>query len=151
MEERCSLDGLVFLVFPESQETDGGDLANSEPDTWQITDGVTLPTESSDEHFVVLINEGETAIARNHAGDSLVVLLKLYSNALTDGGVGLLGLDGNLLDHDAGGVGGAGEGLLPLGSSVLLAVFFVMPFLKAAVSLQLATSLNTTGLVTSHF
>ena len=105
---------------PEGQKRSAGDLLNLESHTWDITDGVTLTTETSDEHLVVLVNETHTTIAGHVASNSLVVLFELNSDTLTHGGVGLLGFNTNLLDDDAGGLRCASEGLLPSGDSVRL-------------------------------
>lgn len=71
-------------------------------------------TEPSDEDLVVLVDEGHASVARHEASDSLVVFLELDSHALSHGGVGLLGLNGDLLYHDARSVRRALEGLPPL-------------------------------------
>ena len=108
-------------------ETATGNLYNLESDSWKITNGVTRSTETGNKDLVVLVNETHTAILWYVSGNSLVVLLQLDSDALSDGGVWLLGFDSNLLDDDAGGMGGASEWLLPLGSGVLLLVTEISP------------------------
>ena len=122
-----SLDGLLLLSEPEGVQRHCGNLDDSESDSWQITDGVARTTETGDEHLVVLIDERHTAISGHEASDSLVVFLELHSDTLSHGGVGLLGLDGDLLDDDAGGVRGALEGLPPLGVLMRLVVVVVGP------------------------
>ncbi len=52
----------------------------------------------------------------------------------------------HLLQHDALGVGSAGEGLLPLGAQVRLLVVLVRPALVLAVQPQLAASAHTARL-----
>ena len=84
-------------------------------------------SESGDEHLVVLVAELHATIFWHVGSDSLVVLFELHSHALTHGGVGLLGLNTNLVDNDASGVGGAGEGLLPLGNLMRRLVLLVGP------------------------
>ena len=111
----CSLDGLFLLLEPQSVERHTGNLDDLESDSWQITHGVTGTTESSNENLVVLVDEGHTTVTRNEASNSFVVLLELNSHALSHGGVGLLGLDSDLLNDDTGGVRSALEGLSPLG------------------------------------
>ena len=123
----CSCDGLVLLVEPEGEQRSTSDLLNLEAHTWNITDGVTGTTETSNEHLVVLIDEGHATITGHVASNSLVVLLQLHANALTHGRVGLLSLDTNLLDDDAGGLGGTSERLLPLGDGVGLCVCLIGP------------------------
>ena len=123
----CSCDRLLLLVQPKCEKRRTGDLLNLEAHTWNITDGVTLTTEAGNEHLVVLINETHSTITGHVASNSLVVLFELDSDALTHGGVGLLGLDTNLLDNNAGGLRGACERLLPLGKLVCLLVCLVGP------------------------
>ena len=139
----CSRDRLVLLVEPEGEKRGVGDLLDLEADTWDITDGVTLTTETGDKHLVVLINEAHSTVARHVARNSLVVLFELNSHALTHGRVGLLGFDTNLLDDDASGLSGSGERLLPLGDSVGLAVSLVGPSKRE--SAQLATCQQNDG------
>jgi hypothetical protein len=114
-------------VQPEGQERGSGDLLNLEADTWDITDGVTLTTETGDKDLVVLVNETHGTILRHEACNSLVVLFELYSHTFTDGRVGLLGLDGDFLDNDARRLRGASERLLPARDSVCLGVFLFGP------------------------
>lgn len=125
-----SLDGLLLLSEPEGVHRDRGDLDHLESDSWEITDGVAGSTETSDEDLVVLIDERHTTISGHKASDSLVVFLELDSDALSDGGVGLLGLNSDLLDDDAGGVGSTLEGLSPLRVLVGLVVVVVGPSIK---------------------
>ena len=88
---------------------------------------MTGSTESSNENFVVLIDESHTTISRNEAGDSFVVLLELNSHTLSDGRVGLLGLNSDLLDDDTGSVRCALERLSPLGDLVGLVEVVISP------------------------
>ena len=112
---------------PQGQQGGASDLLNLESHTWNITDGVTFTTETGNEHFVVLIDEGESTITGDVRSNSLVVLFELHSDALTNGGVGLLGLDSNLLDNDASGLRRAREGFLPARDRVSLGVRFLSP------------------------
>ena len=134
-----SLDGLFLLSEPESVEWDAGNLHNSESDTRKITDGMAWTTETSNEHLVVLVDEGHATISRNEASDSLVVFLELDSHTLSDGRVGLLGLDGNLLDDDAGSVGSALEGLSPLGNLIRLVEVVVSPSKRELGTITIST------------
>lgn len=117
-----SCDWLILLSEPECEETGSSNLDDLETDTGKITDGMTGSTESSDEDLIVLIDEGHTSISGDVSGDSLVVLSELNSDALTDGGVRLLGLNTDLLDDDTSGVRSSSEGFLPFG---VLMCFFV--------------------------
>ena len=83
---------------------------------------MTLTTKTGNEHFVVLIDEGESTVTGDVRSNSLVVLFELHSDALTNGGVGLLGFDSNLLNNNASGLRRASEGLLPARDRVSLGV-----------------------------
>ena len=95
-------------------DTASGDLNKLESDSWQITNGVTRSTETGDKDLIVFINQGHTTILWYVSGDSLVVLLKLDSDTLSNSRVWLLGFNGNLLDDNTSSVGSFGEWLLPL-------------------------------------
>ena len=84
-------------------------------------------TETSNQDLVVLIDERHTTILRHEAGDSLVVFLELDSDTLSHGGVGLLSLDGYLLNNDTSSVGRTLEGLSPLGVLVGLVIVVISP------------------------
>ncbi len=75
---------------------------------------MTGSTETCNEHFIVLVDERHTSILWHVGGDSLVVLLKLNSDALSDSGVRLLCLDSDLLNDDTSGMGSLSEWFLPL-------------------------------------
>ena len=102
--ETLSMHGLLLLVAPEGHQAAAGDLDDLETHTGKITLRVSGTTEAGNEHLIVLVNEGHTTITRHVGSDSLVVLLELDSDTLTDGGVGLLGFDSDLLDDDSGSV-----------------------------------------------
>ena len=112
------------LLLSEEERVQGhvGHLGDLESDAGNITDGVTLTTETGNEHFVVLIDEGESTVTGDVRSNSLVVLFELHSDALTNGGVGLLGFDSNLLNNNASGLRRASEGLLPARDRVSLGV-----------------------------
>ena len=105
-------------MLPECEQTRVCYLDHLESHTWQITDGVTGTTESSNEHLIVLITEAHATILWHVSCDSLVVLLELDSNAFTYGRVGLLGFNTNLIDDDSGCVGGSCEWFLPPGDLI---------------------------------
>lgn len=101
---------LLLLLLPESKERDTGDLDNLESDTGDISLSLTLSTETGEQDLVVLVDEVEATIVRHESGDSLTVLGQLDSDTLSDTGVGLLGLNTDLLEHNALGVRGTSEG-----------------------------------------
>ena len=79
------------------------------------------------------------------SSDVLSVLDELYTDTLSNSGVGLLGLDTNLLEHDTLSVGRTTEGRgLEGGSKSSLLVGKVGPFLVLAVSPQLSGGVETT-------
>ena len=118
---------LFLLSRPKGEKTATGNLDNLESNTGKISLGMSRSTETGNEDLVVFINEGHTSISWDVGSDSLVVFLELNSDALSDGGVWLLGLDGDLLDDDTGSVGSLTEWLLPLGSGVLLLITQIGP------------------------
>ena len=81
----------------------------------------------------------------------LAVLDQLNLNTLPDSGVGLLGLNTDLLEDDALGVGSTTEGRgLVGGTEKALLVVQVGPALLLAVRLELASGVKTTGLSFTH-
>ena len=88
---------------------------------------MAFTTETGDEHFVVLVDEAESTVAGHVRSNSLVVLFQLHSDALSNGGVGLLGFDSDLFDDNTSGLRRAGEGLLPARDRVSLRVFLQGP------------------------
>ena len=143
--------GLLLLTLVEGDERDTRDLDDLEADTWNISDGVSGTTESSNENLVVILNEGEATVTGDESGDLLSVLDELNTDALADSRVRLLGLNTELLKHDSLGVGGSREGVgLPDRSKVGLLVFLVGPTLLTATVLQLAGSADSSRLTNSH-
>ena len=138
--------GLLLLLAEERGESHTRHLHHLETHTGDIADGVALTAEAGDENLVVLVDKVEATVAGHEGGDLLAVLDELNAHALTDGGVGLLGLNTELLEDDALGVGAAGEGLLPLGTEVRLVEVLVRPALLAAQVAQLTTGSKTTSL-----
>jgi len=77
----------------EGQQGDVGHLDNLETDTGNITDGVTLTTETGDQDLIVLLNVVQATVTGYEGGDLLSVLDQLHPHALADGRVRLFGLD----------------------------------------------------------
>lgn len=85
------------------------------------------------------------------SGNLLSVLDQLDPDTLANGGVGLLGLNTDLLEDDALGVGGATEwGRLESRSEGALLKGQIGPSLLAAVVLELASGVKTTRLSFTH-
>jgi hypothetical protein len=88
---------------------------------------------------------------RTESSNLLAVLDQLDTNTLSDGGVGLLGLDTDLLKDDTLGVGGATEGRGLVGSAQSTALpVKISPLLILAVCSQLPRRVETTGFASSH-
>lgn len=68
-------------------------MTHLETDTGNITDGVTLTTETGDQHLIVLLNVVQATVTGHERGDLLAVLDQLHTNALPDSGIRLLSLD----------------------------------------------------------
>ena len=92
----CTHDALtmrLLLLLAEQSEKRGlGHADHLETDSRNITHGVTRTTETGNQHLVVLVHVVQATIARNEGSDLLAVLDQLHTHALTNGGVGLLGL-----------------------------------------------------------
>lgn len=98
-------------------------------------------------HLIVLVDEVQATIVGDEGGDLLAVLDELHADALANGRVGLLGLNTDLLDDDAGGVGGTVERVgLERGEKVLLLVALVRPPVLAALVAHLAPGADSTRL-----
>ena len=115
---------------PECADAGVGNLNELKTHTWQITDGVTGTTETSNEYLIILITEAHSTILWHVGGNSLVVLLELDSNALTHGRVGLLGLDTDFVDDDSSGVRATSERLLPSSDLVSCLVLLIGPSIE---------------------
>jgi hypothetical protein len=85
--------GLLLLSLPQGQEGNVGDLDGLELDSGNITNGVSLATETGNKDLIVDLDKVKTAVVGDEGSDLLAVLQELHTDALTDGRVGLLGLD----------------------------------------------------------
>ena len=99
--EVCLRTWSLFLAPEESVEGNIGHLADLESDSGNISHGVTLTTKSRDQNLVVLLDEVEATVVGDEGGDLLAVLDELDPHALTDGRVGLLSLNTNLLKNNS--------------------------------------------------
>lgn len=64
--------GLLLLLLPQSQQTDTRDLDDLETNTGNITLGLALATETSQEDLVVLVNEVQATVIGDCAESLLV-------------------------------------------------------------------------------
>lgn len=88
-------------MLPESKEGYSSYLCDLKSDSGQVTNGMTLSSESGDKYFIIIIKETKASIFRNESGDSFVVFLELDSNTLSDSRVRLFGFNSNLLYDDS--------------------------------------------------
>merc|ERR1711994_648455 len=120
----------LFLATEEGVEGHVGDLADLKSDSGNITNSVTLTSETADQHLIVLLDKVQATVIGDEGGDLLAVLDQLHTNALPDGRVRLLGLNADLLEDNSLGVAGASEGVsLPPCAQVSLLVVLVGPHL----------------------
>lgn len=135
---------LLLLLLVERQKRHSRDLNTLESNSGNITHGMTGTTEPSHKDLVVLIHIVQTTIAGNECGNFLPVLNELDTDTLSDGGVGLFGLNTNLFEDNALGHGGSSHGIgLVGGDGVGLAVNFIVPTLVTPVDAELAPSSDT--------
>ena len=88
--------GPLLLAEEKGVEGDVGDLDDLESDSGNITDGVTLTTETGDQDLVVLLDEVQATVLGDEGRDLLAVLDQLDTDTLADSGVRLLGLNTDL-------------------------------------------------------
>merc|ERR1711874_650865 len=124
----------------QSLTLDNHDLIS---DSWQVTNGVSLSTESGNNDLVVFVNVVDTTILGDEGSDFLTVLLELDSHGLSDGGVRLLGFDTQFLDNNSLSLRGTLEWLFPLGSNVCLVVVLIVPKLESSLSFELTCCVDT--------
>jgi len=105
-----NLSGLILLTTVEGKKGNAGDLNDLETATGDITLSVTGTTETGAEDLIVFIDVVQATITRDEGGDLLTVLDKLNTDGLTNGGVGLLSLNTDLLGNDTLGVRSTLEG-----------------------------------------
>ena len=76
-------------------------LADLKSDSGNITNSVTLTSETADQHLIVLLDKVQATVIGDEGGDLLAVLDQLHTNALPDGRVGLLSLNADLLEDNS--------------------------------------------------
>lgn len=136
--------GLLFLASEERKKTDTTDLHDLEPNTRDVTNGMTRSAETGDEDLVVLFNEIQTTIARDERGDFLTIFDQLDTARLTNGGIRLLRFNADPLKNNSLRMGGTIERIcFQRRRAVFARVPLVMPFLFTAMSPQLASALDS--------
>lgn len=76
-------------------------LDHLEANSGNISDGVSLSTESGHKNLVVLFDVVQATVTRHESSDLLSVLDQLDTDALANGGVRLFGLDTDLFQDDS--------------------------------------------------
>ena len=104
---------LLLLLAEQSEKRGLGDANHLETDSRNITHSVTRTTETGNQHLVVLVHVVQATIARNEGSDLLAVLDQLHTHALTNGGVGLLGLHTAII-HEIKGIAYTFSRTIPL-------------------------------------
>lgn len=64
---------LLLLLLPQSGKTDTGDLDDLEADTWNISLGLALATETGEQDLVVLIDEVQATIVWNCSPSAFIL------------------------------------------------------------------------------
>lgn len=102
--------------------------------------------------LAVFLPRGTGGSYRTESSDLLAVLDQLDTDTLANSGVGLLGLNTDLLEDDSLGVGRTTEGRgLESGAESALLVAVVGPALLATVVAQLARGVESSWLALTHF
>ena len=83
----------LLLSAEEGVEGHVGDLADLESDTGNVTNSVTLTSESTDQDLVILLNKVQATVIGDKSCDLLAVLDQLHTNALSMDGKGGLSTD----------------------------------------------------------
>jgi len=137
---------LLFLLLVQSKQRHTGHLDALEPDPGNVPHGVAGSPKPGYQHLVVFVHVVEAAIPRHERRDLLPVLNQLNADALPNGRVRLLGLNSDLLHHDALCHGGPAHGVGLHGcDGVGLGVLLVAPALDAPVGTELAPGSDTLG------
>ena len=142
---------LLLLLTEECAQTTASDLDDLKTNTWNVTDSVTTSSKTRNKHFVIFVDEVRAIILVDESRNLLTILDELYAAALTNSGVGLLGLDADLLNNNALCVRRATKWVaLVFGTDVGLLVVLVSPELRATANHQLTRGPDSARRVSSH-
>jgi len=92
---------LFFLSGEKSNERDALDSNDFKTDTRNISFGLTLFTESSNNDFIVFRKIVEATVPWDKSSYFLSILLEHDSDSFSDSGVGLFGLYTDFLDDES--------------------------------------------------
>ena len=108
---------------------------------------MTLSTKSSNENFIIFLNEVQATIIGDESCDLLAVLDELHPDTLPDSRIWLLGFNSYFFQHDSLGMRGTSKRIGLQGcAQVGFLVLFVMPLLVPSVAAELPGTSETTTL-----
>lgn len=108
---------------------------------------MTFSTKSSNQNFIIFLNEVQAAIIGHERCDLLPVLNELHPDALPDGRIWLFGLNPYFFQHNSLCMRGTPKRIGLQGcAQVGFLVLFVMPLLVPSVTAELPGSSETTTL-----
>ncbi|KAH0508726.1 ribosomal protein S23 like protein [Microtus ochrogaster] len=115
---------------PGGQKGHIGYFNNLKVDSKNITYSMTLSTKSSNQNFIVFLNEVQATIIGDESCDLLAVLDELHPDTLTDSRIWLLGFNSYFFQHDSLGMRGTSKRIGLQGcAQVGFLVLFVQPLL----------------------
>ena len=150
---------LLFLSGVESLQWLSFNANNFESDSRNISFCLTFSTESRNQNLVILRNEIEATISWDEGSDFLSVLLEENSASLSNGGVGLFGLDTQLLNDESLGMWSRLEWVFVDGADCSLVVFLRSPSdrleekevpLESSFGCQFSSGLNSSWFARAH-
>ncbi|NP_001019899.1 ribosomal protein S23, retrogene 1 [Mus musculus] len=131
----------------QSQQRNIGYFNHLKADSRNITYSMTFSTKSSNQNFIIFLNEVQAAIIGHERCDLLPVLNELHPDALPDGRIWLFGLNPYFFQHNSLCMRGTPKRIGLQGcAQVGFLVLFVMPLLIPSVTAELPGSSETTTL-----
>uniref|UniRef100_A0A4X2KCC8 Uncharacterized protein n=1 Tax=Vombatus ursinus TaxID=29139 RepID=A0A4X2KCC8_VOMUR len=109
---------------------------------------MTVSTKSSNQNFIIFLNEVQAAIIGNKGSDFFFAILnQLDSHTLPDGRIGLLGFYTNFFQDNPFCVRCSSKWVGLQGSAQMsFLILFAMPLLVSPVALELSSSMKTMAL-----